>query len=314
MKHYVLLIVALLCVGQASRAQIQVSPLVVDNNTQGLAGASSIIESKLQSVLSQNGILCNYGESRFVLTAKFDVIDKQTLNTVPVKIVSHLNVSLGIGDGIDGTCYGTTSFEATGVASTEEQAIINAVKRFNEKSPQISNLITRATNRIIEYYDRNSASIIAEARALIKSQKYNEAVYVLNTIPMACKGYSEAQGLMAQAYKSNINHNSAQVLAAAKAYWAANPTTEGANEVANMLSEIDTNSPAYAGAKQLMSQISARFKLREDRDYALKTKEMNQQYALNRAQIKAAENIAVAYAKSRPRVVYNTRIINRWWY
>jgi hypothetical protein len=41
---------------------------------------------------------------------------------------------------------------------------------------------------------------------------------------------------------------------------------------------------------------------------------MNQQYALNRAQIKAAENIAVAYAKSRPRVVYNTRIINRWWY
>lgn len=313
MKHFKYLLLLACLSFQTAMAQIQVSPLVIDNDIDGLSAATSVIENKLRTVLSQNGILSSYGDSRFVLTAKFDVLDKQALTTVPVKIIAKLNVTLGIGDGIDGTCYGTTSFEITGAASTDEQAIINAVKRFNGKNGQISELVNKATESILAYYENNGPTIVAQARSLIKSGRYEEAMYVLSAIPMECSSYKEAQTLIAQSYRSNVNHNSAQVLAAAKASWAADPSEENAQEIAEMLSEIDTSSPSYAGAKQLMNQMESRFKQRENREYQLRVKEMDQEYALNKAQIKAVQNIAVAYAKSRPRVVYNTRVIHTWW-
>lgn len=308
-----LLCVAVLFVTQTVPAQIAVSPLVIDNGVGGVEGAKSVIDAKLRSVLSANGILSNYGESRFVLTAKFDVLDKEALATVPVKIVQHLNVSLGIGDGIDGTCFGTTSFEVTGVGSTDEQAIINAIKRFNNRSEQIGALVRQATDGVLRYYNTNGGKIIAEAKSLIKSQKYDEAIYALSSIPMACDYYQQAQGLIAQSYRSSINHNSAQILAAAKASWAANPSEENAQEIANMLNDIDTSSPAYAEAKKLMNTMESRIKLRENREYSLRVKKMNQEYQLSKAQINAVQNIAVAYAKSRPKVVYHTTYINRWW-
>jgi hypothetical protein len=312
-RLFALMVLAL--TAKVMMAQVHISPYVFeDPNVDGLPGtATSLIEGKLRAILSRNGINSNLGESRFILTAKFDVLEKEMTTTVPVKIISHLNVNFAIGDGIDGTCYGTKNVEITGVGETDEQAIINAVRNLDKKANVVSELIQRGVGRIIDYYRSNAGNILARGKGLMKSGNYDEAIFELSMIPQECQQYKEAQTLIGTAGRQRVNQNSAKILNEAQATWSANPTAANASNIITLLSQIDPSAACYQQAKALMNKIEARAKLEQDRAYQLVVKQMNNEAEMEKARLRSAERIAVAYAKSRPRVIYNTRIIRTWW-
>lgn len=297
------------------QAQIQVSPYVAEGMVDGLdQNAAGILEDRLRSILSQNNIIARFGDSRFVLAAKITVTGKEALATAPVKIVSRLQLHLGIRDGMDGTCFGSTSMEVTGVGATDQQAVTNAIRKINGRLEGVNDMIQTATQRIVDYYERNASKIIATANTQMNAGKYDEAIFMLAQIPQECSLYNKAQTTLLSAYRKQINHNSATLLNQAQATWAANPTSENAANIVATLSEIDPSAACYPQAKALMAKVEAQGKLEQTREYNLRVKEINNQTALEKARIKAVQNIAVAYCKSRPKVVYRTTYINRWWY
>ena len=310
-----ILVAAFCIVMQTMQAQIQVSPYVAEGMVDGLdKNAAGMLEDRLRTILSQNGIIARFGDSRFVLAAKITVTGKEALSTAPVKIVSRLNLHLGIGDGMDGTCYGSTSMEVTGVGATDVQAVTNAIRKINGRMAGVSDMIQTATQRIIAYYEKNAPKIIASANTQMNAGRYDEAIFLLAQIPQECSSFNKAQTSLLSSYKKQINHNSAKLLNEAQATWAANPTSENAANIVATLSEIDPSAACYPQAKALIAKVEAQGKLEQTREYNLRVKEMNNQTALEKARIRAVENIAVAYAKSRPKVVYRTTYINRWWY
>ena len=233
MKKLITIVAALfLSLGlQKVSAQVQISPYVPEDMIEGLdANAASLLEDRLRDVLSANGIIAKYGESRFVLACKVSVSGKEALPTSPVKIISRLNVHLGIGDGIDGTCYGTTSLELTGVGSTDVQAVSNAVRKINVRNQQIGDMVADATQRIIAYYNQNGSKIVAAATAQMNSGNYDNAIYLLSQIPQECSAFTKAQSIMQQSYKKKCNHEAQQMLTKAQALWSSNPTSDNAAE------------------------------------------------------------------------------------
>lgn len=308
--NYVVLTALLLFGGKAS-AQIQVSPYAVENCVDGIdASAVSLVENKLRSILSQNGALSRFGESRFVLTAHFIVTGKEALSTAPVKVISRMSATLAIGDGVDGTCYGAKELEITGVGRNDNEAAMNAIRSLNGKSEQVEALIHVATKRIVEYYEVMGPKILSSARAQAKGGNFDNAIYMLTQIPEASSGYQQAQTLIGNLMQQKVDHESATYLNEATAQWAADPTSGNAANVVATLSKIDPNAACYPQAKSLMRKIESQAKLEQTREYNLKNQIITNAAQLAKARIRAAENIAVAYARSRPKTVYR---VYGWW-
>lgn len=306
-----LLLLAACWLVQTASAQINMSPYVSEQMVDGLdSNTATLLENKLRTLLSQNGMNSQFGNSRFVLVAGLSVIEKEALTTTPVKIVVHLNLNLAVGDGVDGNCYGSRSVEITGVGQNDNQAVSNAVKKLNGKLEGLGDLLQIAKKRIISYYNTNGDAIIKAATAQMNGGNYDEAIYQLSLIPQECNAYSRAQSTLQSAFKKRVNHNSAKLLNEAKAMWSANPTSENAANIVATLSEIDPSAACYGEAKALMSKIEAQGKLEQQREYNLRNKQLNNAYNLEKARINAVAQVATAYAKSRPKVVYR---VYHWW-
>lgn len=292
-----------------STAQIQISPYVPEDLEGMSYNTHSALQNCLRSLLSSQGLLSNFGQSRFVLTSNYDVLDKNVISSAPTKYVYRLSITLAVGDGIDGTCFGSTSVISKGIGDTEEKAIFNAIKTLN-KDEKIERMLHQAGNRVVEYYNNYGPGIISNARALSKANQYKEALYSLSLIPQESTSYSAAASLKSKLYVSYVNYSAAQQLSEARALWASNPTKENAIEVIEKLSDISTGSACYPQVKSFINAIQKRVNLENDREWKAEQDAFKRADNLEKYRINAAQSIAIAYAKSRPKVVYH---IHGWY-
>ncbi len=310
MKKIFLSLFALLAFAVGASAQILVTPYV-DENMEGVTqNTRNLMTNKVSSILSTNGFEVGGHSGRFVLGVHWDILDKEVIPGPPTKVSYKLQVSFCLGDGETGTKFAATSFEVAGVGSTEEQAVRNAVRKIGNKAPQITEMVATAKNRIIEYYDTNGPAIIASAKSLIAQREYNAAIGTLYLIPMGCKHYDTAQQMMTTAYMDYINTTSASALAEAQAAWSADPSEANAQRVMDLLSGVDPASSSAAGAASLRKSVYSRVKSLADAEIAHQRKMDQQQINLEKQRINAVRDVAVAYAKNQPRVIYK---VHHWW-
>lgn len=306
--------IALLAGVVSASAQMQLTP-VASGTAKGLdQNVSEVIENRLRSIIAANGFTSGTN-SRFVLAARFNVLDKQVIPGPPTKIVTVLEVTLAVGDGFSNTCFESRSFEVKGAGNSEQRAILSALKSLKTKNPAISELVATAQQRITDYYEKNGASLIAQAKTLITSQEYAKAIDQLSGIPIECSHYKAAVAAMNEAYQKEIDSRAASILMEAQAAWAADQTDASGDKVVALLSQVDPNSSSYPKAQALIKQVAARIQKLHDEAlaYDRKMEQMKLQTAadLEKARVKAARDIAVAYAQNQPKVVYKVR--NYWW-
>lgn len=313
MKRYL----TILCSCAASlvvSGQIMLTPYVDatlggldDNNAQ-------LVENKLRSCISAAGMESSYN-SRFALATNINVLSREYTNSAPVQIIQRLSVTMGIGDGIDGACFGSCTFEVKGIGETEEMALLSAIRNMPRSNTAIKNMVLESKQRIIDYYEKNGPAIIARAQSLVTNQSWEEALYELSAIPQECSCYPQALEDMTRIYEAHINHDAQQILNEAQAVWAADPNPGPSAEMAmSILSQINTSAACYPKAQALMKKIETRVSTVTDKRYEdavqLEKQRLNVAASLEKTRIKACRDVAVAYAKSRPRVVYH---VHRWW-
>lgn len=316
----ILLAILLMTTVLAGSAKIQLTP-VASGTAQGMdKNVSEIIENRLRSIISANGFTSGTN-TRFVLAARFNVLDKQIVPGPPTKIVTVLEVTLAVGDGFSNTCFESRSFEIKGLGETEERAIISALKGLKTKNAAIGELVKVATERIREYYETNGAAIISQAKALITAQDYCKAISILSEIPMECSHYPTAVQMISDAYQKEIDSEAATILMEAEAAWAANQTEEVGERIIALVTQIDPNSSSYPKAQVLVKKVGARIQKLQERaqrmeeeaiafERKMQVTEMRNAAALESQRINAAVKIAEA-KYSRPVVNYNVRYY--WW-
>lgn len=342
MKKIILILFAILPL--VGSAQIQITPYMDETVCNNLPeGICERLKQKLTNIISANDIQSRMGDSRFILTANIDAESKDIIASAPPKIAYVLNVNLIIGDGEAGVKYISRSFRTKGVGSNEITSYQNALKNLNSHTTQMSEFVQIGKQRILDYYENNKSKIMASISSAINGKELDRAIYEISLIPSECSYYEDVQSLAGEINKTILDNDGASKLAQAKALWAANQDEATANNILEIISSIDPSCSCFNEANNFIESVRYRLESINNREWAeykaekqhdrdmevLRENNKNNQvmakissneriqmartYSNERqsiAQSKAMRDIGMAYAKSRPKIIYR---INNWY-
>lgn len=309
-------------------AQMQITPYIDEQNCSLMPnGICEILTQKLNTIISQNEIQSQMGQSRFILTCNVTEESKNVLSTSPTQIAYVLDLHLYIGDGETGTKYISQSFRTKGVGATEEKAYRNAVKNLQAKSDQMTAFVGKGKARIIDYYESGKEQILSSIRACVDGKNLEQAAYELCLIPQECSYYNDVQTLIGKVNGMIIDNNSSDMFLQAKSVWASEQNESTANQVANLINQIDANASCYAEAHIFLQSVIERMEQLNNREWTAHQRQLAHEREMeivrennrstetrmrikaqrdtNLTTIKAVRDVAVEYAKRRPRVVYH---------
>ena len=270
--------------------------------------AATMLSNKLNQLISTNGVSSGYND-RFIITANLTVASKDLLATAPPMTALTVNVTLYIGDGIDGKKFSSHSVTVKGVGTNETKAYMEAIKLINPNDPGIKSFVADGKSKIIDYYNSRCPIIMKEANALAAQNKFEEAISMLAGVPDAStECYNKAMAAAAPLYQKAIDRRCKTSLAEATNLWNANQNLETANAVGEILTSIDPQSSCYGEVKALSNKVAKKVQEVDKREWNYK---FESEIGLKKDLIKAYRDVGVAYGKGQPKsVTYNVR---GWW-
>lgn len=292
---------------------ISINVQVVDEKIPEEAARS--LETKLQSVLTANGYVDNGYAERFVLTAIVDVTQKEVTPTTPARISEKMDITLMVGDVVENKIYASVTIQAAGIGTNGNKTFINAFRSINSENPRIQQMLNEAKEKIIEYYTNQCPIIIRKVQGLVATQAFDEAIFLLISVPDVCRDcFTQCQRQAGVVYQQKIDAESTILLEKARTVWAtSNQNVQSANEVADIISQINPRCSNYAEVLALRSSIEQKLQADAKRDWDLRMKQYENNEKYKQSIVDAYKTVAVAYAKNRPTTIYRT-IVRSWWY
>lgn len=313
MKRIVLYLIGIVMVSVCHAQNISINAQVVDEKIPEEAARS--LETKLQSVLTANGYVDNGYAERFVLTAIVDVTQKEVTPTTPARISEKMDITLMVGDVVENKIYASVTIQAAGIGTNGNKTFINAFRSINSENPRIQQMLNEAKEKIIEYYTNQCPIIIRKVQGLVATQAFDEAIFLLISVPDVCRDcFTQCQRQAGVVYQQKIDAESTILLEKARTVWAtSNQNVQSANEVADIISQINPRCSNYAEVLALRSSIEQKLQADAKRDWDLRMKQYENNEKYKQSIVDAYKTVAVAYAKNRPTTIYRT-IVRSWWY
>ena len=295
----ILLIAGKICsIGQTEQLYISV---VQPDRSEITAEAGKQLERKLTQLLTSNGISSQDENNRFVITAKIDVTSKDIVSTAPARIAERIELTLLVGDVVENKVFETITISLKGIGINENKAFIAAINQVKPQKAELSEFISRAKNKIVEYYTVRCTQIINQAQKLATGNEYDEAIYQLMQVPDICDCAKQCQDLMIEYTIKRNDAIAAQLYNEAKARWAASPTQEGASAVADIIANIPANTSSQSKINSLLNTISKKLRDDEKRQWNFKMKQYNdaQEKEQREYQLKVDKQIADNQLRSK---------------
>lgn len=311
MKRTIIYIIGVLISITSYAQTISINALVIDEKIPEEAARN--LETKLQSALIQNGYADNGYTERFVLTAKVDITQKDITPTTPTRISEKMDITLMVGDVVENKLFATLTLQAAGIGINENKAFINAFRNIKGDNPKIQKMLNEAKTKIVDYYTNQCPEIMRRADGLIGNRSYDEAIFLLSSVPDVCSDcFSKCQGRLGPIYKQKIDYEAVLLLEKAKNVWASNQNTYGANEVADIISQINPNASNYPKVISLRNTISSKLQADAKREWDFRMKQYEDDQKYKCSLVDAAKAIGVAWGQNQPQTVYRT-VIHTWW-
>jgi hypothetical protein len=299
--------------GKADDAGRIVLNAFVPDQIDGLTDAArGNLENKLSQIVTRRGMGGSSINPRFIITSNVVVLTKDITPTAPPMHAYTLEVTLYIGDGVEGTKFSSTSVTLKGVGETETKAYIAALRNLKVDDPKYQDFIENGKNKIIEYYNSKCDFILKEAEMLSNQNEFDAAIARLVSIPEVCKEcFDRAMEAVGPIYQKQIDRQCKIDLAEATNAWNSNQDGYGADMASSYLSRIEPGSSCFKDAQALSERISKRILELDQREWNFKLKQQQDGVDLQKATISAVRAIGVAYGNNQPKsVTYNVR---GWW-
>jgi hypothetical protein len=289
-------------------ARIKLAAYVPQQIDQMPEAARSSLANKLSQIVAQNGLGGKASNERFIITANVNILSKELTPTAPPMQAFVLDITLYIGDGIDGTKFSSVSTQVKGVGESETKAYISALKSLKPTDAKYQVFLEQGKSRILEYYNSKCDFIVKNALTLASQNKFEESIFELVSVPEVCKEcYDKCMDAVAPIYQQKIDRDCKMKLTEATNLWSANQTVDAGNQAGEILASIEPGSACYGEVKMLTGKIAARVKELDSREWSFKLKEQAQESE----RIKAYRDVGVAYGNGQPKTVtYN---IVGWW-
>lgn len=300
------------CLNTASAQQFAVRPAHLNSDYDVPEKAETQLRDKMLAALSSAGLATTAENASVALVPSISILNEQTGAGVQKTVSMDLNYTFSLVGIASGVVF--DSYVVEGV-QTRGQNKINAVARslagVNLNTPAFQAFLSNGQSKIVAYYARQLQKILAKAQTNINTKQYADALAILMEIPDEIPGYStKVLPMVERTYKMYANNLGASLLQQAQAAWAAAPDEEGAERVAEILSEMPVGTTSSTAARQLVKQIETRVKALDQRRWAAMNAALARNHQERMSVIKAARDVAVAQAKRPIRVVQHVHL---WW-
>ena len=206
--------------------------------------------------------------------------------------------------------------------STEIVEIKDVVEDDAEFARQnIRDLIVKGKTKIIEYYNANCDAQIINAESLASQGNTSQALLKLSEIPDVARDcYLKSNILAVKLYKKLKENECSMLLNKAQNTWAANPNTNGGEQVASILNSIDPETTCFNSAKSLIEKINNEIKGTNLKIEKLNSKykllEQKNQFELEKERINSIKEMVTSYYNSQPSTIiyYEQYNISPWYY
>ncbi len=257
--------------------------------------------NNLRSAVTADGLAAqNEYMTQFVLMPKVNVASKNIITNTQTQVVLNIDISLQVLDGMSGTLYASSIINVKGVGTNETKAYNSAFRSINKKQQQIVLLVKTAKKKILSYYEAEAGNIIKKANLLAAKNNYEEAFYLLSTIPSQCSKFDASISVGLSLWEKYKNNSCNTNLAQAEAIWISGQDYNAAINAGEYLSKILPDSECYDKARQLYNEI----KKKVGDLWKFEMKQYDTESELKKAKIQAFQAIGVAYGKGQqPRVI-----------
>jgi hypothetical protein len=252
--------------------------------------AKAALQNKLNQIATNNGMGGSQVNPRFIITANVMVGTKDIIPGPPQMIAQQLEVTLYIGDAVTNTRFANTALNLKGVGTNENKSFIEAFTTINTKNPLVVAFVEEGKNRIINHYKEQCDFIIRDADALVKQQKYDQAIYDLSLVPDVCKEcYFRCLDTLQTIYKKKIDAEGSAYLNQAKMLWTSQQNAAGAEKAGDKINAINPSAACQPEVVKLMQQIEAKLKADEREKWLFKKKQYEDRIAMQKEQMRIAE-------------------------
>lgn len=307
MKHLFIIIAIFLISTSQTFAQESRIPISVwiPNQIESLPqSASNNLKNRLSQIVTKSGVLGTGNNSRFIISANIDVLSKDVVATAPPMHAYTLEVTLYIGDGVEGVAFSSHYLTVKGVGRSETKAYMDAIGNIKSNNSKYNDFIDEARKKIIQYYNQQCDLIIKEAQTLAQMSKFDEAIWKLTAIPTACgECWSKALDALAPIYQMKVDYECKEHLSRATAIWDASQNRTGASQAGAELTKISPNSSCFAEADALRARIAQRILEIDNREWEFN---WEKSIELERDRIKAYRDIGVAYGEGQQPITYRS--------
>lgn len=266
---------------------------VVPDQAEGIpSSAAQMLQSKMQQIAVQNG-LGGGTSTRFYMVPMVNVLSKEITPSAPPMQALNLEFVFFIVDASTQTIFSQTSIQVKGVGQTEDKAYMQALKNLNVKAGQFKGFVEKGKEKIVEFYNSQCDVILKGAQALAGQKKYEEALFLLLSVPDVCREcFDKCMNLSVEIYKQYANYKCTEYMAGAKAAWA-NMNTDKAAE---FLGKITPDMECYQEAVQLVEEIKQKQLADGANVWNFKMKQYDDSVEKEKMMIQAGKEVAVAWA------------------
>jgi hypothetical protein len=302
-----LLVSSVSLMAQNTADQIAFDVVVPDQEEEFFTDmVKSRLETKVQQIAG-NGITGSTLNPRFIVVPKVDLAGFETVAGAPPRVIAKLEVTLYVTDYQGKLGFGNASVFAKGVGRNDKEAYYKAINSIQTRSKTMQEFISDSKQKIVDYYESRCDQIIAEADRYIQMQEYLPAVSILMTVPTEAQNcYANTQERAIYAFRQHLEQECQQLLYQAKLASA----NRDFNTAIAYLGHVNASTNCAAETQNTINEISMEVDYEDRREWNLKLKMLDNQQELNRIQIEAMREIAIARYRSQMQSV-NFLLIGR---
>jgi len=221
------------------------------------------ISMKLLQMACQNGI-SGLGENpKFVFGTEIAQTGRAATGTAPQKMTVQYQLTYKVMNAVTGDVYATATQDVMGVGSSFVEANQNFVKEI-KNTPEIQKMLQTASERIIDWYNKNVQTVKNEIETAAGKGDYDLALALASSVPQqATAAFQYASSKMDELTKGLMHKKAADMLGEMTAAIASAGDDFDAS-IGAYFNLIPTDAPEHAKAQELYKTYTQKCKERRD--------------------------------------------------
>ena len=279
---------------------ISLSVILPDNSEDLSQRSVSKIESKIQHIVSKYGISGNGYTSEFLIYPKVEIFNESVVEGMRNLVFVEIEFNLFIQQYSTRRIFSSYAKTLKGSGFNKEKAIADAISKIPTNGKYLEEFMIKGKEKILTYYNNNCDQIMLDADYLMKTQKFDQVIAILSTVPKEAKDcYASLQAKSIEAFNLYQKQMCESNLLKAKAELA-NNNYSGALKY---LSLIDASSPCLGNAESLVKEVSRQVDAKEKREWDFVLKKYSDKQNLAKYRLDTMREISKSYYASKPTTV-----------